>query len=134
MRKKQTIIAAIVVGVAAIIVLGTKLLGAPGAPAGMPDHITIAQAMADKSGQVIEVGGDVVPGSISWSPGSQSLSFTLAEQGASMQVVYNGVAPNDFKPGIPLVVTGKYSSSGVFRAEKLTTRGSPLCKACHAAG
>jgi len=134
MHKRKMLIVAAVLAVVVVAVLGVKLLSTPGGPGGAPEHITIAQAMTDKSGQILRVGGDVVPGSINWNVGSQSLSFTLAEESDSMLVVYNGTAPGDFKPGIPLVVTGTYSASGVFRAEKLTTRGSPLCKACHANG
>ena len=131
MSKKQMIVlAAVVVGVAAV-VIGFKVLMTPGGPGGVPDHITIAQAKADKSGQVVKVGGEVVPGTITWDNASQSMTFMLADEGDQIQVVYQGPAPNDFKPAAALVVEGKYSFSGVFQANSLTTRGSPLCKACH---
>ena len=97
----------------------------------MPDHITIAQAKADKSGQPVKVGGEVVPGTINWDNASQSMTFMLAGEGDRMQVAYQGRAPNDFTPGAALVVEGEYSSAGIFQANSLTTRGSLLCKACH---
>ncbi|MBI2853693.1 MAG: cytochrome c maturation protein CcmE [Chloroflexi bacterium] len=134
MSKKQITIVAVTLIALVGIVVGFKLLTSPGGPGGVPNHITIAQAKADKSGQPLKVGGDVVPGSITWDNASQSMRFTLADEGDRMQVVYQGVAPNDFKPGSPLVVEGTYSPSGVFRAASLTTRTSPLCKTCHPGG
>ena len=131
MSKKQMIVlAAVVVGVAAV-VIGFKVLMTPGGPGGVPIHITIAQAKADKTGQAVKVGGEVEPGTIKWDNASQSLTFMLTDEGDRMQVVYQAQAPNDFKPGAALVVEGEYSSAGMFLANSLTTRGSPLCKACH---
>ncbi len=131
MSRKQIFTLALAVIVVAGIVIGAIVLTSPGGPIGIPEHITIAQAMADRSGQAIKVGGDVVPGSISWSDVSQSISFALTGEGDRMQVVYQGRAPNDFKPGSPLVVEGTFNISGVFEAKFLTSRSSPLCKACH---
>lgn len=113
------------------LITGFKLFTSPGAPGGMPEHITIAQATGDKAGQAVKVGGDIVPGSISWDNASGLLRFTLTGEGDRMQVVYPGRAPNDFKPGSALVVEGTYTLDGVFEAMSLTTRSSPLCKACH---
>ncbi len=130
MSRKRIIGLAVLVIVAVAITIGIKAFTSPGAPGGMPDHITIAQAKGE-SGQVMKVGGDVVPGSINWDDATRSLTFTLTGEGDRMPVTYVGRAPNDFKPGSALVVEGTYASSGVFAATSLTTRSSPLCKACH---
>ncbi len=97
----------------------------------MSDHLTIAQVKAAKPGQEVKVGGDVVPGSVRWDDVSRSLKFMLAGEGDQIAVVYQGVAPNDFRPGSPLLVEGTYSSSGVLLATSIATTTSPLCKACH---
>ena len=131
MSRKRIIGVAVLVVTVVSLIIGFKLFTAPGAPGGMPEHITIAQARAGSSGQVVKVGGDVVPGSIGWDNASGSLSFTLTGEGDRMPVVYPGLAPKDFKPGLALVVEGTYASSGVFKAVSVTTRSSPLCKACH---
>lgn len=128
-QKRIITVTALVVIIAGLIV-GFKMFTSPGAPGGMPEHITIAQAIG-RAGQAVKVGGDVVPGSINWDNASGLLMFTLTGQGDRMQVVYPGLAPNDFKPGSALVVEGTYASSGVFEAVSVTTRSSPLCKACH---
>ena len=131
MNRKRMIGLAIAIVIVVGAITGFKAFTAPGAPGGMPQHITIAQATGDKAGQEVKVGGDVVPGSVNWDNASGSLRFTLTGEGDRMPVVYPGLAPDDFKPGLPLVVDGTYSSSGVFEATSLTTRSSPLCKACH---
>ena len=121
--------ATMVVMVVALII-GIKAFTSPGAPGGMPDHITIAQAKGG-SGQVVKVGGEVVPGSINWNDATRSLTFTLTGEGDRMAVAYVGPAPKDFKPGSALVVEGTYTAPGIFHATSLTARSSPLCKACH---
>lgn len=129
MRRKLIIGMASLVIVVGLII-GFKMFTAPGAPGGMPEHITISQAIG-RAGQAVKVGGDVVPGSINWDNASGLLRFTLTGEGERMPVVYRGLAPDDFKPGSPLVVEGTYSLNGVFEATSLTTRSSPLCKVCH---
>ncbi|MBI4188463.1 MAG: cytochrome c maturation protein CcmE [Chloroflexi bacterium] len=131
MSRKRAIGTVVPIIIVVSIIIGFKLFTSPGAPGGIPEHITIAQATGDKAGQEVKVGGDVVPGSVSWDNASGSLRFTLTGEGNRMAVVYPGLAPNDFKPGLPLVVEGTYANNGVFQATSLTTRSSPLCKACH---
>ena len=131
MTRKRIIVLASAGVIIAALIIGFKLFTSPGAPGGMPEHITIAQAEGQANGQVVKVGGDVVPGSIRWDSTSGLLEFTLTGEGSNMPVVYPGLAPNDFKPGLPLVVEGTYTVEGVFSATSLTTRSSPLCKACH---
>ena len=128
-KLKITLIAVVIMVVALVAVIG--VFTSSDSPGGMPDHLTITQVKADKAGQKVKVGGGVVPGSVRWDNVSRSLKFILAGEGDQMPVVYEGVAPDDFKPGSPLLVEGTYSSSGVFLATSLETTTSPLCKACH---
>ena len=131
MRRKRILVAAIavlIVGTGATV--GAKALTSGAVGGVMPDHITVAQAKADMSGQKVQVGGDVIPGSISWDYTSGSLRFTLTGEGEEVVVSYRGTAPNDFKPGSRVVVAGHYTG-GVFFADSLTTTTSPLCRACH---
>ncbi len=130
MSRRGVIGATILVVIVAGVIIGFKLFTSPGAPGGMPEHITIAQA-AERVGQQVKVGGDVAPGSIRWDNASGSLSFILTGEGNRMPVVYPGLAPKDFKPGSALVVEGTYARNGVFEAISITTTSSPLCKACH---
>lgn len=134
MTKRQLIILVITVFILALVAIGIRVMTMPGGLMGVPEHITIAQAAANQSAQVLKVGGEVAPGSISWNDTSQSISFMLSDEGEKMPVLYRGRVPNDFKPYAALVVEGMFNSSGVFEAVSLTTRSSPLCKACHGNG
>ncbi len=128
-HKRVAVVVVAVLLVAAVVTVGVKLL-VPGVSGGvMPNHITVSAAKADVSGQV-RVGGDVVPGSITWDSRVGALGFLLTGEGGQLQVKYPGTAPKDFKPGAKIVVEGIYTGS-VFQAASLTTTNSPLCKACH---
>jgi cytochrome c-type biogenesis protein CcmE len=130
MSRKRVIGLAIAIIIVAALIVGVKAFTAPGAPGGMPNHIPIAQARGE-IGQVVKVGGDVVPGSVNWDEATRSLTFLLSGEDDRMPVTYRGLAPKDFKPGIAMVVEGTYVSNGVFEATSITTTTSPLCKACH---
>lgn len=129
-RRRILLVAAAVTIVGLGATFGAKALTSGQVGGVMPDHITITQAKQDTSGQKVRVGGDVVPGSISWDYSSGSLSFTLKGEGDEVTVSYAGTAPNDFKPGSRLVVAGRYTKN-MFVATSLTTTNSPLCRACH---
>ncbi len=90
----------------------------------------VAQAIAE-FGKPVKVGGDVVPGSVSWDNASGSLRFMLTGGDDRLEVVYPGRAPRDFKPGVATVVEGTYLASGIFEATSVTPRISPLCRTCH---
>ena len=80
--------------------------------------------------QHLRVEGKVAPGSVDWDNSSEILRFTLTGGGESLAVVYQGVVPDEFKPGTDLVVVGNYGQDGVFSAIGL---GSPqsVCSICH---
>ena len=134
-RKLKIILIVVVLVVAAIAVTAimavTMVFTSSDNSGGMTDHLSIAQVKADKAGQEVKVGGDVVPGSVSWDNVSGSLKFMITGDGDQIAVIYKGVAPSDFKPGSPLLVEGTYSSEGVILATSIETTTSPLCKACH---
>lgn len=128
MNRKQLIVLVVVILAIGGIVAGIKVLTSPAA---MPNHVTFAEARADVSGRPIKVAGDVVPGTINWDYATQSMRFMIAEGGDQTLVVYRGRVPGDFKPGQPLIVEGRFDSSGVFNATALDSQNSPLCKTCH---
>src|SRR5512139_2968065 len=58
-------------------------------------------------GQHIRVNGVVSPDSVDFDAETVTLSFTIADDQASLPVVYKGVAPDAFKPEIQVVVEGE---------------------------
>ena len=88
-----------------------------------------SQAESFQSHQV-RVGGTVAPGSIDWDGGAQVLKFALTDDKESLLVVFNGIVPDNFKPGADLVVEGKYRPGDAFEALNLGS-GNSLCNSCH---
>jgi cytochrome c-type biogenesis protein CcmE len=64
----------------------------------------------------LRVSGEVIPDSIQWNPKDLKLSFRIREGESSLQVDYQGVVPDSFKPGREVIVEGKYTAEGLFRA------------------
>ncbi len=56
---------------------------------------------------------------IDWNAEDVELSFTITEGGKNMEVVYRGARPSGFKAGSSILVEGKYSPEGIFRASQL---------------
>jgi cytochrome c-type biogenesis protein CcmE len=97
------------------------------------DYITVSEARAQAEsldGQQVRIGGMVGPGSIEWDSAAQVMKFTLTDSSNRLDVLYKGVVPDSFKPGVDLVVEGKYNSDGVFEALSFGG-GRSLCSFCH---
>ena len=80
--------------------------------------------------QQLSVKGKISPGSIDWDDKAQVMSFVLTDDNGSVRIVYEGVVPDNFKPGDDLVVDGKYRPDGVFEASNFG-KGNPFCISCH---
>lgn len=87
-------------------------------------YLTVGELL-DKAGgsglsaeQRIRVSGDIVGDSVRWDAGRVLLSFSLAENGRTLAVEYNGIKPDNFADATQAVVEGYYRS-GVVRADKL---------------
>ena len=70
--------------------------------------------------QSVRVAG-VVQNSIV-SNNAQQMSFTIADGKQTLQVVYSGVVPDIFRPGITVVVEGLYTGHGPFQAQTLLAK------------
>ncbi len=73
-------------------------------------------------GENVRVNGRVAPGSVEQEPGSFMLSFTIADGGESLPVVYQGVVPDAFKEGNEVVAEGYLNSSGIFQANTILVK------------
>ena len=67
----------------------------------------------------IRVAGKITDDPVDWNAEELNLGFTIAEGGNSMEVIYNGTQPSGFTVGSNILVEGKYSSDGIFRASQL---------------
>ena len=74
--------------------------------------------------------GRVASGLVDWDIKSQVMRFVLADDKESLSVVYEGIVPDSFKPGVVLTVEGRYRSDGIFEASGFGSDRS-LCAFCH---
>lgn len=97
------------------------------------DHITLSQLKAQGeslNGQLLRVAGKVDPTSINWDARARVLRFALTDNsGNRLNVVYRGVPPDGFQPGVALAVEGVYQAGSEFEAFNFPTRS--LCNVCH---
>jgi cytochrome c-type biogenesis protein CcmE len=72
--------------------------------------------------QSVRVAGVVQAGSVVNNEQNQQISFVIAGSGQSLPVVYSGIVPDIFGPGITVVVEGHYTGTGPFQAQTLLTK------------
>ncbi len=72
--------------------------------------------------QSVRVAGVVQAGSIVSDDPKQQISFVIADSGNRLPVVYSGIVPDIFRPGITVVVEGHYTGQGSFQAQTLLAK------------
>ena len=85
----------------------------------MTYYLTVSEVLAqpfENQDQTLRVGGNVSPGSVKWDPKNLRLLFTIQDETASIDVDYEGVVPDSFKPGREVIVEGTYTGDGQFKA------------------
>ena len=83
-------------------------------------YLTPTDVVADHKahvGQLVRLGGYVVPGSVA--QGTSSLTFTVTDGTYSMHVSDTGSVPELFKAGQGVVLEGSLGSDGLFHSDTL---------------
>lgn len=73
-------------------------------------------------GELVNVNGSVVPGSVRWDPDNVILTFTLTDNISSIDVVYNDAVPNSFGDSMPVTVTGIFYENNTLEAKRILTK------------
>jgi cytochrome c-type biogenesis protein CcmE len=104
--------------VAAIIYLVTANTGASA-----EYYMTIGElrSCTSCSAHAVRVAGTVAPNTVVRDDKTQVIRFSMADSGQMMPVVYSGVVPDIFRPGIQVVVEG-HLVNGVFQAQNLLAK------------
>ncbi|CAA9570081.1 MAG: hypothetical protein AVDCRST_MAG18-1879 [uncultured Thermomicrobiales bacterium] len=114
-RWQLAIVALVIVGAIGYLVyngLGTSVY-----------YQTVSELQAGTAhGQQIRLAGNVVDGSIRREEGSSAVRFAVADASGNLPVVYSGVVPDIFGPGIEVVVEGKYNPSTGFVADTMLAK------------
>jgi len=86
-------------------------------------YLTVDEALAQgivESGKAIRMSGEVVPGSIEWSPSEMRLTFAVrGEGGAVVPAEYRGPRPDNFTDNAPAILEGRFDKNGVFQTDTL---------------
>jgi cytochrome c-type biogenesis protein CcmE len=86
-------------------------------------YLTVSE-LQDKgpSAHLVRVAGSVEPGSIVREGAGRSVRFAVSDGAARLPVTYGGLVPDIFADAIEVVVEGRFSADGVFRATNLLTK------------
>jgi cytochrome c-type biogenesis protein CcmE len=90
-------------------------------------YLTVGELKAKAAGPAgmfapaVRVAGVVQAGSVQRSDTDSTVRFTIADGGGSLPVVYKGMVPDIFGPGIQVVVEGHYVN-GEFQATTLLAK------------
>jgi cytochrome c-type biogenesis protein CcmE len=72
----------------------------------------------------VRLGGQIVPGSVTWNAEQLDLRFRVTDGSKEVAVHATGAPPQMFRPGIGVVVEGRYARDGTFQATNLMVRHS----------
>lgn len=72
----------------------------------------------------VRLGGQVVPGSVTWDAQTLDLRFRITDGVKTIAVHSTGAPPQMFRPGIGVLVEGRYEPSGTFEATNLLVKHS----------
>jgi len=112
--------------IAFIVILGALgLLIGSGLKNNTGSYLTIKEALAVQSssaGKFIQMEGNLVEGSTTWDANKIELRFALTDGENKINIIYNGVKPDNFDSGYPIIVEGKFNGNSEFVAENLKVK------------
>jgi cytochrome c-type biogenesis protein CcmE len=87
-------------------------------------YMTVSELKICKSctTQSVRVAGTVQQQGIVYDNAHNMVRFVINDGTQSLPVVYSGVVPDIFRPGITVVVEGHYTGQGPFQAQTLLTK------------
>ena len=126
-RRKWLIIAGIVLVV--VVVVGHPLYLRLFSWGANPLTVSEFNVEAEYNRQ-LSVEGTVAPGSVDFNNGTGELRFSLTDGRERVNVYYQGIVPDNFRPGNEVTLYGTYGNDGVFEAVNLNS-SYPVCILCH---
>ncbi|MBV9108729.1 MAG: cytochrome c maturation protein CcmE [Gemmatimonadetes bacterium] len=91
-------------------------------PAELAQRVSANPSFAEDAG--VRVGGQVVPGTVSFDQKTLDLRFVLTDTTGAQHIPvhYTGPLPDTFKEGRGVVVEGRYRPGGTFEAAQVLTK------------
>ncbi len=118
-KKLKTGIALVVIAGAMTVLIGSGLKDNTGS------YLTIKEALAiqqTSAGRYIQMEGYLKEGSTVWDADTVTLQFTLTDEQKDIEITYNGVKPDNFDSGYPIIVEGKFDADSKFKAEAVKVK------------
>ncbi len=114
-------------GIALIVIVGAiGLLITSGLKNNTGSYLTIEEALAVQNtsdGKFIQMEGTLVEGSDTWDADNVMLKFTLTdEKNNKINISHNGVKPDNFNSGYPIIVEGRFNNNTEFVAESIKVK------------
>ena len=113
---------------AAVVILGAfGYLAYGGIGGNLVYFLTPGELLAKGNSAVdvpVRLGGQIVPGSVIWNAEKLDLRFRVTDGKIEVPVHATGAPPQMFRPGIGVVVEGRFAHDGTFQATNLMVRHS----------
>lgn len=119
-RRRLTLLGFLLVGAAVAGVVGTALSGA------LVYYVTPTELLAQPASRDVRLYGVVVPGSVAWQSTSSTLSFRVTDGTTEVAVDTQAIPTALFRDGIGVVLLGRTTAPGRFRAEELLIKHSEV--------
>lgn len=119
-RRRKLPLGFIIAGLAIAAAVAYLVIANTGASAEYYMTITQLRSCSACSSQTVRVAGVVAP-NVAKNDATQVVHFTITDSGGSLPVMYSGIIPDIFRPGIQVVVEG-HLASGVFQAQNLLAK------------
>jgi cytochrome c-type biogenesis protein CcmE len=73
-------------------------------------------------GQTVRLGGQILPGTLTYDPATRDLRFTIGDGVSTVKVVGSGAPPGLLREGNGAVVEGSFAADGTFRATQVIAK------------
>lgn len=80
------------------------------------------EALDDAPEDVIRLGGLVAAGSVAYDEASAQVRFTITDEGAMREVVYEGILPDLFREGQGVIAQGRIAPTGELVADQVLAK------------
>ena len=117
-KLKLIITLAVIIGAMALLI-GSGLKNNTGSYLTIEEALAVSSSSTDK---YIQMEGTLVEGSTTWDADKIELRFSLTDGTNQIKIIYNGVKPDNFDSGYPIIVEGKFNSTSEFTADNLKVK------------
>ncbi len=118
--KMPIVVGLVILTMALLFYQGFRASGSMGVYLTIEEALATYQADQDK---FIQMEGTVDPKSVKYDPSKPMLAFNLKDDKKNViKVEFSDIKPDNFDSGYPIIVEGKFTRPGEFKADKLKVK------------